>query len=331
MFGALGYQPIEHPLDIAGPKGLDLFEATTPTSERRPRALANIVPGIDPNQFTLFQLSTADGTPPVLDLHAATPTLKGSDEKPDVRVTVDLLSFRISPSENVDPSMQATLRLDMGKDRSSPSPADPLFWSLAAGIDLAAQAVKPQEAKSMTADFSHAFKKRPIEIPGGLAQMRVEVVAHEEPPWWRKIFSFADSSSVRKLVSAIGFPGIALDAVQLLDTMLAKVSEAKAKPIFQSRPLVVALSERAATDYTAGLSSVSAAVLNNGVFLLLRHKDAPILAAEPPLYLAGYGRLVPKKGWNSAAPTLPQQDPYDNLSYAVLRVRTREIAMDTGV
>ncbi len=325
MFGALGYQPITYPFDAAGGEGLELFDA----AGRRPSGDSK--PGIDPNQFTLFQLSSDAGKPPVLDLHAATPTLKGSDDNPDVRVSVDLLSFRMAPSEGLDDKMQATLRLDMGKDRSSSSQLDPLFWSIAAGLDLAAQAVTaPQESKSMSSDLSRAFRRQPIEIPGGLAELRVEVVAHEEPPWWRRIFSFADNASARKLVAAVGFPGIALDAVQLLDTMLGKVAETKAKPIFQSRPLTVALSERAALDYTAGLSSVSAAVLNDGIFLMLRHKDVSVLTEEPPLFLGGYGRLVPKKHWNPASQQLPVQDPYEHLSYAVLRVKTRAVRLDTG-
>jgi hypothetical protein len=156
------------------------------------------------------------------------------------------------------------------------------------------------------------------------------MVAHEEPPWWRRIFSFAEAASVRKLVAAVGFPGIALDAVRLLDEMLGRIAERTAQPIFQSRPLTVALSERAALDYTAGLSSVSAAVLNDGIFLMLRHKDVPILSAEPPLFLGGYGRLVPRKGWDPASPKLPETDPYEDLSYAVLRVKTRAFRLDTG-
>jgi hypothetical protein len=50
-----------------------------------------------------------------MDLHTVSPTLKGIDESPDVRVSVDLLSFRIAPAEKLDPAMQATLRLDMGR------------------------------------------------------------------------------------------------------------------------------------------------------------------------------------------------------------------------
>jgi hypothetical protein len=324
MFGQLGYSPISYPLEVASSTELATFDADA--------AGVRSQPGLDPDQFTLFQLAGQDAPSPIVDLHSATPTLDGNDDNPDARASIDLLSFRIAPSEHLDRTMQATLRLDIGKDRSSPSPLDPLFWSIAAGLDLAAQAVTaPAESKALSSDFSKAFKRRPIEIPGGLAELRVEVVAHVEPPWWRRIFSFADNASVRKLVAAIGFPGIALDAVQLLDTMLGRFDEGKAKPIFRSRPLTVALTKRAAIDFSGGLSSVSAAVLNDGVFLMLRHRDVSLLKLHPPVYLGGYGRLVPKASWDPAAPKPPDDDPYSDLSYAVLRVKTRATRLDPGL
>jgi hypothetical protein len=321
MFGTLGYEAIDRPLETAG---LAAFEATAFATAKGL--------GVDPNQFTLFQLMGGKDETPIVDLHAASPRLKGSDDNPDVRMSIDLLSFRIAPAEGLDPEMQATLRLDMGKDRSSPSPLDPLFWSVAAGLDLAAQTITgPRDPKTMGADFSKAFKQRPIEIAGGLGQLRIEVVAHAEPPWWRRVFAFADNASVRKLVAAVGFPGIALDAVQLLDATLGEFSRVKAKPIFQSRPLTVALTERAANDFTAGLSSVSAAVLNDGMFVMLRHRDVSVLMAEPPVYLGGYGRLVPKKSWQADVAAVTGDDAYADLSYAILRIRTKSIKIDTGL
>jgi hypothetical protein len=326
MFGKLGYEPISHPVGL---EALRTFDAEGFRDAGRDSADHF---GIDPDQFTLFQLTAGNDGPPIVDLHAASPTLNGTADNPDVRVSIDLLSFRIAPAEGLDPKMQATLRLDMGKDRSSASPLDPLFWSIAAGLDLAAQAVSaPKQSKVMSADFSKAFKQRPIEIAGGLAQLRVEVVAHAEPPWWRRVFAFADNASVRKLVAAVGFPGIALDAVQLLDATMSQFAQSKAKPIFQSRPLTVALSDRAAVDYSAGLSTVSTAVLNDGIFILLRHRDASLLVAEPPVYLGGYGRLVPKKGWDPTNPKLADGQAYSDLSYAVLRVKTRAVRLDTGL
>jgi hypothetical protein len=113
------------------------------------------------------------------------------------------------------------------------------------------------------------------------------------------------------------------DAVQLLDVMLGQFSKAAAKPKFESRPLTVALREGAVFDYTAGLGSVS--VLNDGIFLMLWHRDAPVMVAKPPLYLGDYGRLVPKKPVSSK---LPDSDDYADLSYAVKR---RVVRLDPGL
>jgi hypothetical protein len=285
------------------------------------------VPGVPADQFTLFQLLGSSATQPIADLHAAAPILEGSDDKPDAQVKIELISFQIAPSEDLDPEMQATLRLDMGKDRSSSSQLEALFWSVAAGLDLAAQAVS-KDPKEKSADLSQSFRRRPIEIPGALGELRVELVAHKPPPWWRRIFSFADNKAVRTLVSAVGVPGIALDAVKLLDEAISRFEEASAKPIFQSRPLTVAMTAKAATDFSGGLDTVKAAVLNDGMFVLLRHRDADIVRATPPIFLSGFGRLVPRKAWDGEKLIVQADDAYRDLSYAVLRVRTREVQLD---
>lgn len=320
MFGQLGYQPISWAPQVVG-----VAEA----EDAGGRHVAGS--SIDPNQFTLFQLAGSRAKTALADLHAVAPVLKGSDEKPDVQVKIELLSFQIGSALGLDPGMQATLRLDIGKDEASASDADPLFWSIAAGLDLAAQAIdKTGDPKQKAANLSAAFRRRPIEIPGGLADLRIELVAHEPPPWWRKIFKFADNAAVKTLVSAVGFPGIALDAVKLLDAALGRFEEARAKPIFQSRPMTVALSERAASEFTGGLDTVKAAVMNDGVFVMLRHADAEIVRQSKPIYLGGYGRLVPGDTWDGETVVLPQDDPYAQLSYAILKVKTREAAIETG-
>ena len=328
MFGQLGYRPIAAPLswlDVGTEQENDVAdpEAAGPRSE---------LSGIDPDQFTLFQLTDRAAPQPILDLHAAKPTLKGSDKLPDVRMRIELVSFRIAPSEDVTPDMQATLRLDIGRSQNGSAEEDALFWSIAAGLDLTAQALTPgPEQRQAGSDLSKAFRKNPVEIAGGLGDLRIELVAHTPPPWWRKIFTFADNSAVRKLVDAVGFPGIALDAVKLLDTAMGRFEDARAKPIFRSRPMTVALTERAAQDFGAGLDTMQPAVLNDGVYVLLRHRQAELVRATPPLFLGGYGRLVPRDSWDGQTLKLPEKDPYSDLSYEIMRVKTREIAIESSV
>jgi hypothetical protein len=44
------------------------------------------------------------------------------------------------------------------------------------------------------------------------------------------------------------------------------------------------------SQFSGGLDTVKPAVLNDGLFVLLRHRDADVLRTEPPFYLGGYGR-----------------------------------------
>jgi len=68
---------------------------------------------------------------------------------------------------------------------------------------------------------------------------------------------------------------------------------------------------------------VKPAVLNDGIFLLLRQRDAELVRTERPVFLGGYGKLLPYKNFNDGAPIIPDRDPFVDLSYAVLRVKTR--------
>jgi hypothetical protein len=323
MFGQLGYQPvvwIPPALSTTGGEiGIPQFAKPTPVS-----------PPLSPDQFTLFQLSDAPDSA-VADLHSVQPALEGSEENPDARVRIDLVSFQIGSREKLDPGMQATLRLDMGEDATAVGDRDPLFWSIAAGLDLVADAVTGVDSGERTADFSQTFRRRPIEIAGGLGQFKVELVAHPPLPWWRRMFQFASSSGVKKLVAAVGFPGIALDAVKLLDEALSRFEEKNAKSIFASRPLTLALTGRAASEFSAGLSLVKPAILNTGLFLLIRQGDAGMVRTQQPYFLGGYGKLVPRDSFKDGNLTLSDKDPFADLSYAILRVKSRSISIQQSV
>ena len=275
-----------------------------------------------PDQFTLFQM-TDDPAAPIADLHDRPAVLKGSDQAPDAQVRIDLVSFKVAEGV-IDQDMQATLRLDMGEAQSSSLDHDPLFWSIAAGLDLAARAVTGGDTEQKSAEFGSAFRRRPIEIAGGAARLRVQLVAHKPPPWWRRIFAFADNAAVKQLVSAVGFPGIALDAVKLLDETLSRFEDAAARPILQSQFLNVVLTDRAAQDFSGGLATVKPAVLNTGIYLLLRDADARLVRKTPPIYLGGQGELVPASWWKDGHLIRQADDPYEAMSYVVLRVKTRE-------
>jgi hypothetical protein len=300
------------------------------TQSAKPVAVSSY---LSPNQFTLFQLGDPPDDP-VTDLHTAQPRLTAPADKPDVLARIDLVSFQIARSEQLEPGMQATLRLDMGEDAAAVGDREPLFWSIAAGLDLAAQGVSGQKADETqrSSNLSQAFRRRPIEVAGGLAQFKVELVAHPPLPWWRRMFQFASSGAVKRLVAAVGFPGIALDAVKLLDEALSRFEEKSARTILESRPLTLALTDQAANEFSAGLKIVKPAILNDGLFLLLRQGDADLVRRQQPIFLGGYGKLLPSENFSDGTiMTIPDPDPFADLSYAVLRVKTRAVAIEQSL
>jgi hypothetical protein len=92
MFGELGYVPLTWPVaeTLTDPSIAEFQDA-------RPQAVAKV----DPNQFTLFQLADLKADEPLRDLHSVQATLKGSDEKPDVQVRLELMSFQIAATEGL--------------------------------------------------------------------------------------------------------------------------------------------------------------------------------------------------------------------------------------
>ncbi|MGD0192620.1 MAG: hypothetical protein ABSD74_17925 [Rhizomicrobium sp.] len=318
-FGASGYVPITNfdLQQLAGP----------PRALLGPRTNAGI-PGIDQEQFMLFRVG--DEKEALIDLTKVDPTIVGSDEKPDIDAAVNLLAFHFDENvtSNISDKMRATLRFDLGKDEASTSPLEPLFWSIAAGLDLYEHATKGSNAaepKKMNDNFANTFKRRPIEIPGGLGQLRFEVIVHEEPKWWQQILHFGQSETAKRLVSSLGFPGIALDAMRLIDEMVSRFTDAAAKPLIKSRPLTLAFSRYARDEYTGGDSRTVIGCVGNGTYVLTRYTDVSVFQKNPPLFLGSTGMLVPKQNWEAEGLNFNYSaNPYNKTTYGVVRIRTFE-------
>lgn len=281
------------------------------------------------DQFLVFQFSDREQGPRILESSQVEPRLKGSDENPDIFVRLHMVAFHVGASEEVDRNVRATLRIDFGKDENSNSPLDTLFWSIAAGLNLYNEAHgKRSEPKELKADFHEAFAKRPIEIPGGLGRLSFEVVKHQEPQWWRKIFGFLKGETARTLAAAIGFPAITTQAIDLLDQLLNRLDQDEPAVLFRSRPMTLALTDKAKRDVTGDIPGVSAGVLNPGYCLLARGRDFATIVARDPKFLVAYGKLVP--GETSLEEFLAQgyDDPFEDMTYAVFRVAARETRLN---
>ena len=278
------------------------------------------------DQFMLYQLGSADQ--PIRDLTQVEPLVEGNAAEPDVQASIAMLAFHLGrdDAEKMTDQSRATLQLDLGKDESSNSQMEPLFWSIASGLDLYEHwkaGTNASDPKKMSDDFSSRFRRRPVEIPGGLGQLRIEIVEHTEPPWWRRALGFvARDSGVKRIISSIGFPGIALDAVKLIDEVIGRFSDATARPIMRSRPLTIAFSNAAKDDYIAGSDAARVGCIAPGFYALMRYADTQMFRKTPPVFLGHTGHLVPRTDWEKDPAGIdPQNTPYSEMTYAVLRFR----------
>jgi len=177
------------------------------------------------------------------------------------------------------------------------------------------------------ADLSSGFRQRPIEIPNGMAQLRIEIVAHPEPPAWRRYFSFlARSDETKRLVSVLGFPGITIQAAKLIDQLMGAVDEARAQVLFRSRPLSIAMNGIAVTDFKAGLTTVSVAGVNDGYLVMTRFADMHrLLDMKSDIEFRGGDGLLVRKGSGILG------EEFDHITYAVLRIRSKSSRIESLV
>jgi hypothetical protein len=253
----------------------------------------------------------------------------GSSEKPDALAVVQLASFSVGSEEGIDKNTRATLRLDLGKDSQSESPLDTVFWSIAAGMNLYDDFKKKRsEAKDLRTDFNDAFSRRPVEIPGALGRLSFEVVKHKEPKWWQRVFTFLQSGTGKTLTAAVGFPAITGQAVGFLDELLNRLEKSDPEILFKSRPMTIALSARARDSFNAGVPSVNVGVMNPGFCLLARGRDYRALVENEPVYMGAYGLLKPKQMPLEDFLQSPAENPFNKITYAVLKVGTAETKLN---
>ncbi len=288
------------------------------------------------DQFIVFQFNTSPEGPTILDMSEVTPTKPGSTDKPDALARIQLVSFSVGTDEGIEKDTRATLRLDFGKDSNADSQLDTVFWSIAAGLNLYNEAKKkPSEAKDLKTDFNEVFSRRPIEIPGSLGRLSFEVVKHQEPKWWQKIFTFLQSGTGKALTSAVGFPAITQHAISFIDELLNRLDKSNPEILFKSRPMTLALTRHAQDSFNAGVPSVSVGVLNPGFCLLARGRNYKALVENKPVYMGAYGLLKPKEMKLEEFLQSPANNPFNKMTYAVMKVGTAESklnpALDYGV
>lgn len=277
------------------------------------------------DSFRPFNLATDEnGQPHFIDPHSSVPNIAGSDKEPDVVTRIDLVAFHAGNtiSEEIGPDARATLRLDVGQDEMADSGLRPLFWSIAAGLDLASEYKGKDAPKKYRSDFDQAFGRRPIEIGGGLAELRFEVFAHKEQPWWRRIFGALGSSRAASFINTLGFPGIVNEAIDVVNEAFDKFDK-NTKPVFRSAKMTFALSARAKEHYSLGMPGILTGVLPQGFTLMIPQRHYELIRRTSPYFLGAIGRLVPGdksiEDFNSAG----YVDPYADVPYALLKIQSK--------
>jgi hypothetical protein len=277
------------------------------------------------NQFIVFQLNNSETGGTVLETSNVAPALDGGDEAPDVQMSIEMIAFHVGKDEGIPENTRATMRLVIGKDENSRDKFfDTAFWTIAAGLQLYDQATgKAAESKDLKADFTKAFGKRPIEIPGGLARMTFEVVKHREPQWWQRVFGFLQSGTGKTLTSVIGFPAIGQTAIGLVDELLNKLNDDMTGVLFKSRPLTLALSKMAKEDFSGGNPRVKVGCLNPGYCVIARGRDFGLLANADAYFYTSYGKLVPSSVSEADLLADNYEDPFKNCTYGIFKIGMR--------
>jgi hypothetical protein len=280
----------------------------------------------DDNQFNLLTFGTDAKSPSLVDPQKTSPTLEGNEKEPDVRARIELVSLHLEDGLGKQ-YPRATMRFDIGKDERSSSRLKPLFWCIAAGLDLAGgltQGITDGSGKKYRTDFDETLG-RPVEIPGGLAQLRFELAAHQDPPWWQEIFKFFTTRAGQTLVSALGFPGIVKEAIDIVDAAFDKLG-GNSQLVFKSAPMSLAMSAHAVTEFQMGNPFIQAGVLNKGYAVLVQRKHLRRFTEASPRYLAFHDMLVPA----AVSDTDFLKDPVDQFrdtTYAIVRVKTETMTI----
>ena len=282
------------------------------------------------DQFIVFQFSSKLEEQAILESSQVVPMLDGSEQEPDVLVHLELQSFSIGKSENIDAETRATMRINMGKDENSRDKYfDTVFWSIAAGLELYDRAKdKRAEGKEFKSDFRKAFANRPIEIPGGLSKLSFEVVKHKEPPWYKSIFRFLTSETGRSLISILGFPAVTTQAIHLVDELMNRIDDSEPEVLFKSLPMRLALTQQAKNDYTGGNERIRIGCLNPGFCILARGRDFSTFVNSDAIYYPSYGKLVPMSLSQADLMSGNYEDPFEEVTYAIFRVGMKKTKLD---
>ncbi|HRQ49303.1 MAG TPA: hypothetical protein PLR74_02125 [Agriterribacter sp.] len=273
------------------------------------------------NQFILLQLS--DGDKRVLKLQGT--------EKPDINMLLDFEGFKIGSNENIDPKTKATLQLKVGQEHKITG-LEKLFYCINGGLDLYNEIKRKRaEPKDFKQSTETALGNKPISLPGGVGQISLNVVKHEEPKWWQKIFSFAKSGAGKNLMSLIGFGGITELAVNSIAGMLDNLFDKAPEILFQSQAVKLSFTQAGKEELGGDLSTVKVSCLNPGLWVMARKTDYDMILSANPVYYSGFGVLAPEGMSEIDALKDSGNNPFSKITYAIIKAKIKEVDLKENV
>jgi len=130
------------------------------------------------------------------------------------------------------------------------------------------------------------------------------------------------------LVSAFGLPAVTLQVVNVFDQLLNRLSDSSPKILFKGRPMRLAFSKQARTDFTGGNPRVNMGCLNRGFCVFTRGRDFDAVARSNAVFYPTIGKLVPATVRPGDIAAGQYDDPLQDVTYAVFRVGTKATKLD---
>ncbi len=278
------------------------------------------------DQFVVFSVPEDKSQGGIIDLGEVTPSKQGSTELPDALLQLEMLGFNMGAEENIKSNTRATMRLVVGQQEALDNQLEPLFWVIQAGLNLYNEEEgRAAKFKELAADLDKAFNKRYVEIPNGIGYLTFDVVKHEAPKWWQKVFKFLGSGVGQNLISVIGLPAITNTALSAIRGLFNELKEKNAAPLFKSRGLKLALTQYGKDKLSGGSSTLRVGTLNEGIFIMIRGRDYQFFKDHPAKYDLMHNMLVPADFVAADYFDPNKPNPFEHKTFALFRIRTKEV------
>jgi len=285
----------------------------------------------DGAQGVILQLvQETDGNFKAVDPYSIQPEIEGSAETPDIYMKMTMEKFHIDKRIYCDKNSTATFRLVVGPAQNKISEkVKPIFWVISAGMKLHELFSNNQGDRDQKMDINldESFNGKPIEIPGGVVSIHLDVVKHRHPKWWKNLFNFLKDTVGKTVISAIGFPAVTGEAINIIDNTLNQIDRLKDREyIFSSTRTGILVSltkwgdQKAEWFGATGDFSGSLGSLNPGVWIMIQTKDIPFFTKTPFYFDQVYGGLIPIGTTPLEAKAPDFVNPFDNTTFAVFKV-----------